>query len=124
MTTQPELAEKHLKTQISRDELKRRLDDKLPTLIFEALPEKYYLHAHIPGARQLDHHDVTPQLGALAPDAHATIVVYCASATCRNSDVAANRLVALGYADVRVYVEGKQDWLEAGLPVVRTEQAA
>jgi rhodanese-related sulfurtransferase len=45
--------------------------------------------------------------------------VYCASSTCRNSDIAANQLDALGYTDVRVYVEGKQDWIEAGLSVVR-----
>jgi rhodanese-related sulfurtransferase len=113
-----------MKTRITRDELKRRLDESLPTLIFEALPEKYYLEAHIPGARQLDHNDVGPQVRAVAPDAHATIVVYCASMTCRNSDIAAARLVALGYQDVRVFVEGKQDWLEAGLPVVRTGKAA
>jgi len=50
--------------------------------------------------------------------------VYCASATCRNSDIAASQFDALGFADVRVYLEGKKDWMEAGLPVVREERAA
>jgi rhodanese-related sulfurtransferase len=31
--------------------------------------------------------------------------------------IAANRLVALGYTDVREYAEGIADWIDAGLPV-------
>jgi rhodanese-related sulfurtransferase len=59
-----------------------------------------------------------------APDKSATIVVYRASATCRNSDIAATQLDKLGYTDVRVYVGGKKDWHERQLPLTRTEQAA
>jgi len=46
---------------------------------------------------------------ALVPDKYATVVVYCASATCRNSDIAADQFDALGHTDVRAYVEGKKD---------------
>jgi rhodanese-related sulfurtransferase len=113
-----------MKTRITRDELRQRLDAGTPTLLFEALPEKYYRDGHLPGALQLDHENVRARAPALAPDKNATIVVYCASATCRNSDIAANQLDALGYADVRVYVEGKKDWTEAGLPVIQHERAA
>jgi rhodanese-related sulfurtransferase len=41
----------------------------------------------------------------------------CASLECRNSEIAANKLIALGYTNVREYAEGKADWIEAGLPV-------
>ena len=54
---------------------------------------------------------------ALLPDRQADIVVYCASAQCRNSDIAAERLQRLGYAKVRVYTEGKKDWVDAGLAI-------
>jgi rhodanese-related sulfurtransferase len=108
-----------MKTRITRDDLRRRLDTGTPTLLFEALPEKYYRDGHLPGARQIDYENVRNHASALAPDKSATIVVYCASSTCRNSDIAANQFDALGYADVRVYAEGKQDWSEAGLPVIR-----
>jgi len=47
------------------------------------------------------------------------VVTYCASLTCRNSEILADRLVAMGYSDVREYAEGKADWVESGLPVVR-----
>lgn len=52
----------------------------------------------------------------LAPDRGAEIVVYCASASCKNSGIAAERLEALGYDRVRTYHEGKDDWIAAGLP--------
>jgi len=107
-----------MKTRITRDELRSRLDTGTPTILLEALPPKYYLDGHLPGALQVDHENVRTSAAALAPDKSATVVVYCASATCRNSDIAANQFDALGYADVRVYVEGKKDWMAAGLPVV------
>jgi rhodanese-related sulfurtransferase len=43
-------------------------------------------------------------------------MTYCANAPCPNSGIAARKLEALGYTDVAEYVEGKQDWIDAGLP--------
>ena len=106
-----------MKTLIAREELKKRLDERLPTIVFEALPAKYFNHGHIPGAHQLDHQNVQAQSALYVQDKSSTIVVYCANDACQNSDQAANGLVALGYQDVRVYVGGKKDWVEAGLPV-------
>ena len=48
------------------------------------------------------------------PDKAAEVVVYCASATCQNSHIAARILEQAGYASVAVYAGGKQDWSEAG----------
>jgi len=45
------------------------------------------------------------------------IVTYCAGPTCPNSRIAAERLAALGYVDVRAYEGGKEEWIGAGLPV-------
>jgi rhodanese-related sulfurtransferase len=47
------------------------------------------------------------------------VVVYCANAPCPNSEIAARRLAALGYVNVREYAEGKEDWVAAGLPIER-----
>jgi rhodanese-related sulfurtransferase len=113
-----------MKTRITRDELRRRLDDSTPTVLLEALPEKYYLEGHIPGAVQLNYENVRSEAPRLVPNKNATIVIYCASATCRNSHIAANQFDALGYSDVRVYAEGKKDWLEAGLPLGRNGHTA
>ena len=63
---------------------------------------------HIPGAINLSHDEVDARALELLPDKDAEIVVYCASATCQNSGMAANRLASLGYTNVRDYHEGKK----------------
>jgi rhodanese-related sulfurtransferase len=101
---------------ISRQDLKAKLDAKALVLI-EALAESHYLKGHLPGAINLPHDRVRELAPVLVPDRKTPIVTYCASATCRNSHIAAETLRAMGYTDVSVYAEGKQDWIDAGLPV-------
>ena len=102
---------------ITRDALKAKLDRGEPVTIVEALPEPYYRKAHLPGALLLPHDQVDQVASTLLPDKGAEIVVYCANLACPNSEIAAERLSQLGYANVREYAEGKQDWIDAGLPV-------
>ncbi len=109
---------------IARDELKAKLDGGERITIVEALPEEYYRKAHLPGALLLPHDQVDELAPAVLPDKAATVVVYCANLACQNSGIAAERLVALGYADVREYAEGKQDWIDAGYPTERGVEAA
>lgn len=103
--------------QISRTELLRKLLGKERPLLIEALPEKYFSHSHIPGAINVPHDQIDQLAGSVLPRKDAPVVVYCASATCQNSHIAAERLTQLGYKDVQVYVEGKKDWVDAGLPI-------
>jgi len=104
---------------ISRDELKTALESGAPVTLLEALPEKYYRHSHLPGAQLFPHDQARDLAGKLLPKKDAAIVVYCASASCKNSHQAAEALTELGYSDVRVYVEGKADWQAAGFAFER-----
>jgi rhodanese-related sulfurtransferase len=108
---------------ITRDELTELLD-RSEVVVVEALPEQYFAKEHIPGAIRVDYEELESQAPARLPDKDAAIVTYCASLTCRNSEIAANKLVALGYTNVREYAEGKADWIEAGLPVEASAGAA
>jgi rhodanese-related sulfurtransferase len=101
---------------ITREELRGLVEAGEVTLV-HALPEPSFRKEHIPGALQLDHDRVAEQAPERLPDKATPIVTYCASRSCPNSDIAANRLVALGYTDVREYAEGIADWIEGGLPV-------
>ena len=107
---------------ISRDELHRTLTSGDPLTLVEALGAAYFDDAHLPGAVNIPPDQVDRLAPALLPDPRAHIVVYC-SGTCHNSEIAAQRLVDLGYADVHVYLGGKEDWVEHGLPVVRSDDA-
>jgi rhodanese-related sulfurtransferase len=108
---------------ITRAELQRLVDAGEVTLV-HALPEPYFRKEHIPGAVQLDHELVAEQAPERLPDKTAPIVTYCASLSCPNSEIAANRLEALGYTNVSEYAEGIADWIEAGLPVEGEVRAA
>ena len=113
-----------MSTVITREQLQAKLASATPPALIEALPAKYYLEGHLPGAVHLPH-DRVRQLGPAAlPDKTREIVAYCASATCQNSHIAADTLRAMGYARVTVYAGGKKDWVEAGLELEAGGQVA
>lgn len=87
--------------------------------LVEALPAKYFRKEHLPGAINLPLDEIDALALRLLPEKDALIVTYCADTACPNSGIAAERLQQLGYTNVREYVEGKQDWIEAGLPTER-----
>ena len=66
---------------ISRDELKMKIDRGEQFLLVETLPAATYHHAHLPGAINLPPDQVMQLAPQLLPDKAAEIVVYCASPT-------------------------------------------
>ena len=109
---------------IYRDDIHAHLRAGSAMTLVEALPEKYYLEGHLPEAIQMDHDQVREQAADRLPDKDAFIVVYCANTPCQNSRIATQTLAAMGYTNVAEYEEGKQDWVEAGLPLKTGLQAA
>lgn len=103
---------------INRDDLQTLIENQ-DLILLEALTEASYQQGHLPGARWFPMASAREQARNLAPRQDAPIVVYCASETCKNSDVVAKVLDDVGYSDVRVYKGGKADWASAGLPLER-----
>lgn len=101
---------------ISREALRIKLSSAGRPVLVEALPEKYYIAQHLPGALHLPHDQVDALASTVLPEKSAEIVVYCANRQCQNSHIAAHRLSVLGYTDVSVFAGGKREWEEAGLP--------
>jgi rhodanese-related sulfurtransferase len=99
---------------ITRTELQTRID-RGDVVVVETLGPQHFEDAHLPGAVNIPHTEVARLAPELLPDKDATVVTYCSNTACQNSHAAAAELTALGYRDVRRYVEGKQDWTEAGL---------
>lgn len=104
---------------INRVDLQNLLTSNPSTVVLEALPEKYYRDGHLPSARWFPHDKAKELAATTIPRKDVPVVVYCASNTCSNSTVAAKVLTDLGYTDVRIYADGKADWIDAGLPVER-----
>jgi rhodanese-related sulfurtransferase len=109
---------------IYRDDIHAHLKAGTAMHLVEALPEKYYRDGHLPRAVQLDHDKVREHADTLFPSKDDFIVVYCANTACRNSRIAAQTLASLGYTNVAEYEEGKQDWVDAGLPTETEQEAA
>jgi rhodanese-related sulfurtransferase len=110
-------------TEIDRDELKQKLDHPKRSILVEALPPEHFHKLHLPGAINIPVAQIRSEAPELIPNKDVEVVVYCAGPTCHASRQAADELTALGYANVRHYAGGKEDWTQAGLPVV-TQAAA
>ena len=100
---------------ISRDDLRAGIDAGTVTVV-DALGGEYYAKQHLPGAVALAPGQVDALASSVLPDRDAAIVTYCTGPSCPNSGQVADRLTALGYANVRKYREGIDDWTGAGLP--------
>ncbi|CRK58358.1 Cytosine/purine/uracil/thiamine/allantoin permease family protein [Alloactinosynnema sp. L-07] len=107
---------------ISRDELRSAMTGGT-VIVVDTMPVSYYEKEHLPGARNIpgfpyeNAAEFTDRFApSVVPDKAATIVVYCSNIPCRNSEFVGRRLLELGYADVRKYREGIEDWVSAGLP--------
>ena len=67
--------------EITRDELKRKLDSREEFVLLETLPQEKYKQGHIPGAINLPPDQVRQLAPKLLPDKNAEIIVYCGSFT-------------------------------------------
>ena len=94
-------------------------DENRDFVLVDTLPAAAYKAGHLPGAIHLMSDDVLAMAPTRLPDRAATIVVYCASTTCRRAGLSAKRLTDLGYSDIHHYVGGKKNWRDAGLPMER-----
>ena len=103
-------------TTITRDDLRTAMTDGTAVVV-DALPAAPFARRHLPGALNLVIDDADTRAAELFPDRTAMIVTYSTDATCRRGEALADRLIALGYTDVRVYRDGIEDWVAAGLPV-------
>lgn len=108
-------------TEIDRQELKQKMDHPKKFILVDALPAESYHRAHLPGAINLPAERVRALAPELMPNKDFEIIVYCAGPACRASEDAARELAEMGYPNVRRYVGGNEDWMEAGLPMETDE---
>jgi mannose-6-phosphate isomerase-like protein (cupin superfamily) len=105
-------------TSITRDELRAAIAGGSVTVV-DALPPAPYGQRHLPGALNLVEEDADARVAEVLPDKAAPVVTYSTDLDCVRGPALAERLEALGYTDVRVYREGIEDWVGAGLEVER-----
>jgi rhodanese-related sulfurtransferase len=109
-------------TTITRDELKKKLDRGDEFKLVETLPAADFKKQHLPGAINLPVESIRELDPHALPNKDAEVVVYCADSSCQASDIAARDLNVRGYQNVRRYVGGKQDWIDAGFETEGSSQ--
>lgn len=87
------------------------------------LPEEYAA-GHIPGALSLPWvlvDEYEERFFKAVPDPSAIVIVYCDGEACSLSGDLARMLVDMGYAHVKVLVDGWGAWTRSGYPVEKKE---
>jgi rhodanese-related sulfurtransferase len=102
---------------ISREGLREKIEGEEDFVLIDALAPMSYAMSHLPGAINITPDWIDDRARRRIPDLDTEVVVYCADVTCESSLAVANRLLELGYGNVRHYAEGKRDWVNAGLPL-------
>ena len=103
---------------ISRNELRELLETCSDLTLVEVLPAVSFLEYHLPGAINVPLSDCfNERVLILVPERSQTIVVYSLNFECRQSELATQCLLELGYQSVFDYEPGKIDWRAAKLPI-------
>lgn len=108
---------------ISRDELKRKIDDGDDFVLLEALPREAFDRGHLPNAHHFPREAAEERASELLPNKETPGVVYCSGPECDSSLKAARALREMGYENVRRYEGGKAEWKRAGYPMVEPAAA-
>jgi rhodanese-related sulfurtransferase len=87
--------------------------------VMDARTPGEYAAGHIPGAVLFDYYDMGRYVESILPrfSPEDTIMIYCASVTCEDSELLARELYMLGYKELIVFKGGFEAWVGAGLPV-------
>jgi rhodanese-related sulfurtransferase len=106
------------KDEVSTDELKQILLQK-SAMVLDARPFKEFAISHIPGAVNVSQKPGVPiatyvsdvaEVGRIAPDKNAALVLYCNGPFCPKSKALAESLTGAGYTNVRRYQLGIPTW--------------
>jgi rhodanese-related sulfurtransferase len=107
---------------ISTAELDARLRENGNLQFWNVLTDEYFNGELIPGSRRVPLEQVGREARASNLAKDAEVVVYCAGPNCPQSGYAAQKLLSLGYTNVRAYEGGLEEWKGLGRQVTRASE--
>ena len=102
-------------TEVSLDELKRRVLAGEPYTLLDVREKEEYRAGFIPGAISIPRGFLEIQIESRVPDKATKIIAYCAGGT--RSALAAKTLAELGYTHVETANPGFVRWKDLGYPI-------
>jgi rhodanese-related sulfurtransferase len=98
---------------VSGEYVKKQMDSGIDMLLVDSRPKKTkFDKGHIPGAVSIPDSEFEQMTGQLPQDKNKLLVFYCEGYQCKLSHKSAQRAMALGYANVKVYSAGYPEWIE------------
>lgn len=119
LTARPTGPEERKLEEINSVAQAKELFDNGNVLFVDARSHEKYEEGHIPGAVSLPVGQFDELIGSFL-DQHAaarSIVTYCSGRTCEDSHHLAQLLLASGFDNVRVFIDGFPGWEAEGYPV-------
>ncbi len=93
--------------------IEKAIADKADIVLIDARPDRTAEKGMIPGAINIPDNKFDKLLDKLPADKAKPLIFYCGGLACDLSDKSAAKAKALGYKNVRVYVEGYPGWAAA-----------
>jgi rhodanese-related sulfurtransferase len=109
---------------VSTDFINKALADKADIVLIDSRPERTVEKGSIPGAINIPDNKFDKMLDKLPADKAKQLIFFCGGLGCDLSDKSAHKAKALGYKNVRVYVEGHPGWAAANKDKPATSAAA
>lgn len=109
---------------ISTEKLQQRLEQGERLHLWNVLTDGYFKGEMIPGSRRVPLDAIGHKLSEAKSPKDKEIIVYCGGPTCPQSLQAAQKLMDLGYTNVKAYEGGLEEWKNAGNKIERLEQAS
>lgn len=102
---------------ISTSEVQQLLESKRPAQIWNVLTDEWFKGENISGTRRVPLDKIGNEVRTTNLPRSTDIVVYCGGLKCPQSPMAAEKLIKLGYENVRAYEGGLEEWKAAGFSV-------
>jgi rhodanese-related sulfurtransferase len=108
-------------TIIPLDQLTRELEAGALAQFWNVLTDEFFKGDLIPGSRRVPLDRVGREVAESGIVKDAAIVTYCSGPGCPQSKAAAEKLMALGFTNVRAFEGGLEAWKAAGRPLEAEE---
>jgi rhodanese-related sulfurtransferase len=118
VTADSEAAALWMEFEIPDVETAKRIFDSGNALFVDVRSRSIYEEGHIPGAVSLPLGELEARADAILVNVplQKPIVTYCSGRLCQDSHTAAQLLMARGYENVVVFIDGFPGWIEHGYP--------
>ena len=108
---------------ISTEKLQQRLDQDNSLHLWNVLTDGFFTGEMIPGSRRVPLDTIGREVSGESPKGEE-VIVYCGGPKCPQSLQAAQKLMNLGYTNVKAYEGGLEEWKNAGNKIDRLGQAS